>query len=100
MRVLLDTHALLWWASAGASRLSTTARERIQDASTVVLVSAASAYEVAVKVALGRLDLPDAPERYIPALLERHRFTQLPVDVSHALRAGALPLPPPRPVGP
>lgn len=98
--MLLDTHALLWWASAGASRLSTTARERIQDASTVVLVSAASAYEVAVKVALGRLDLPDAPERYIPALLERHRFTQLPVDVSHALRAGALPLPPPRPVGP
>lgn len=91
MRVLLDTHALLWWASSGGSRLSAAARGQIEDASTVVLVSAVSAYEIAVKAALGRLEIPDAPERYLPALLERHRFLPLGVDVSHALRAGSLP---------
>jgi len=91
MRVLLDTHALLWWASSGGSRLSATARDLIADSSTVVFVSAASAFEIAVKSALGRLDLPDEPERYVPVLLERHGFRQLPVEVSHALRAGALP---------
>ncbi len=91
MRVLLDTHALLWWASTGGSRLSTTARDLIEDSATVVLVSAASAYEIAVKSALGRLDLPDAPERYVPGLLERHGFLRLPVEVPHALRAGSLP---------
>jgi PIN domain nuclease of toxin-antitoxin system len=91
VRVLLDTHALLWWASSGGSRLSATARDLIEDSSTVVFVSAASAYEIAVKRRLGRLDLPDEPERYVPGLLERHAFMSLPVEVAHALRAGALP---------
>lgn len=92
MRVLLDTHALLWWASGGGARLSDAARELIEDGATVVLVSAASLCEISIKVALGRLELPGEPEVYVPQLLERHGFGALPIDAAHALRAGSLPL--------
>lgn len=91
MKVLLDTHALLWWASAGGARLSDAARELIEDGTTVVLVSAASLYEISVKVSLGRLELPGELEAYVPQLLERHDFGALPIDTAHALRAGSLP---------
>lgn len=91
MRVLLDTHALLWWASAGGARMSDASRELIEVGTTVVLVSAASLYEISIKVALGRLELPGEPEAYVPQLLERHGFGALPIDAAHALRAGSLP---------
>ena len=92
MRVLLDTHALLWWASGGGARLSPRAREVIGDGATVALVGAGSLYEIAIKARIGRLELPAAPEAYIPTLLRRHAFGVLPVEESHAVRAGALPL--------
>ena len=92
MRALLDTHVVLWWASEGASRVSPKATALIGDGSTVALVSTASLYEISIKVTLGRLELPDEPERYVPELLRRHAFGVLPIDPSHALRAGSLPL--------
>ena len=92
MKVLLDTHVVLWWSSGGASRLSPQTRELIADGSTVALVSAASLYEIGIKAAIGRLELPAPAETYLPRLLRRHDFTVLPVDGDHALRAGALPL--------
>ena len=58
MRVLLDTHALLW-ALADDERLSPSAREVIVDETNDVLVSVVSAWEIAVKRALGRLEAPD-----------------------------------------
>ncbi len=58
MRVLLDTHALLW-ALADDERLSTSAREVIVDESNDILVSVVSAWEIAVKRALGKLEAPD-----------------------------------------
>jgi PIN domain nuclease of toxin-antitoxin system len=82
---------LLWWA-AGGRRLTSRAREVIEDGSTLALVGAASLYEIAIKARIGRLELPAEPEAYLPRLLRRHRFSVLPVDESHALRAGALPL--------
>ena len=58
----------------------------------MALVGAASLYEIAIKARIGRLELPAEAESYLPRLLRRHRFGLLPVEESHALRAGALPL--------
>ena len=85
MRLLLDTHVLLWWL-AGNPKLSTMARARIEEAE-IVYVSAASVWEMAIKTAIGKLDAPDDLEEQLP----RHRFEQLPVSVSHALAVAKLP---------
>jgi PIN domain nuclease of toxin-antitoxin system len=90
VRALLDTRAFLWWTS-DASRISERARALIEDPSVDVLLSTASAWEIAIKVARGRLELPRPPERYVPERLRRHRIGVLEVGLRHALRAGALP---------
>jgi PIN domain nuclease of toxin-antitoxin system len=59
---------------------------------TVALVGAGVLYEIAVKSAIGRLELPTSPEVYLPQLLRRHAFGVLPISGEHAIRAGALPL--------
>jgi PIN domain nuclease of toxin-antitoxin system len=84
--LLLDTHALLWWL-ADDPALSPTARTAIAAGPTRVLVSAASAWEMSIKRAQGKLDCPDDLE----AELGRHRFQALPITVAHALVAGGLP---------
>ncbi len=86
MRLLLDTHALLWWLSSDPS-LSPAAREAIARPDADVAVSAASAWEISIKTALGKLTAPGDLE----AQLARHRFTPLPITVAHALLAGSLP---------
>jgi PIN domain nuclease of toxin-antitoxin system len=86
VRLLLDTHALLWWLANDPS-LSEPARDAIRAPDTEVSVSAASAWEIAIKKALGKLDAPDD----LDAQLERHAFGCLPITVAHALGAGALP---------
>ena len=63
MRVLLDTHALLWWVSERGSRLSDRARELLSSGSTDVVISVASVWELAIKAGSGRIVLPDAVER-------------------------------------
>jgi PIN domain nuclease of toxin-antitoxin system len=92
VRVLLDTHALLWWF-AGDPRLSVNARETIGRLDTIVLVSAASAWEIATKVRIGKL--PGAAE--VAADLGKHlrdqAFLELPITVAHGQRAGLLPGP-------
>ncbi len=90
MKVLLDTHAFLWW-TAGGDRLSGRARSVIEEPDCDVLLSAASAWEIAIKFARGRLELPQPPERFVPDRVRRHRLGVLDVSVAHALRAGALP---------
>ncbi len=90
MRVLLDTHALLWWISDDP-RLSALAREVIANPGNDVLVSAVSAWEIAIKSALGRIELPDAPERFLPEQLARNAMTSLPIQFGHALRVFHLP---------
>lgn len=91
MRVLLDTHAFLWWVSERGARLSDRAREVIVDGDTEVALSIASVWEIAIKTGAGRMDLPDAVERYVPDRLQRHAIELLAIELSHALRAGALP---------
>jgi PIN domain nuclease of toxin-antitoxin system len=91
VRVLLDTHAFLWWVSERGTRLSDRARELLSDGSNDVIVSMASVWEMSIKVGFGRMDLPDAIERYVPDRLRHHAFDLLPIDLRHAFRAGALP---------
>jgi PIN domain nuclease of toxin-antitoxin system len=87
MRVLLDTHALLWWFTDD-DRLSAGARDLIGDESNEVLVSAASAWEIATKQRLGKLDdVPQAAERF-SELVDADGFTHLPINYRHSLRAG------------
>ena len=83
--LLLDTHVFLWWR-ADDRRLQKTARSAIA-AADLVFVSAASAWEAAIKAALGRLDLPDT----IEAGVEGSGFEKLPISFSHAEAAAALP---------
>ena len=90
MRVLLDTRTVLWWVTGG-ERLSDRARWAIEDPANDVIVSVASAWEIAIKAERGRLALPAPAERYVPELLRRFGFESLDVKMPHALRAGALP---------
>ena len=88
MRLLLDTHILLWWLSDDAS-LPGVARAAIRDPLSEVFVSAATAWEIAIKQALGKLDFPVAQ---FPAILAAEGFEPLGITVDHAVLAGALPL--------
>jgi PIN domain nuclease of toxin-antitoxin system len=92
VRVLIDTHVLLWWLFDDPG-LSPTARSIIREPENVVQVSAASGWEIATKHRLGKL--PEAGEAVenLPALLQRARMTVLPIGFEHALKAGALPGP-------
>lgn len=86
MKVLLDTHIVLWWL-AGDPALPAKARGVIADPDTVVAVSAASAWEIAIKRAKGRLEVPDD----FGGALRENAFDSLAITVEHALAAGALP---------
>lgn len=92
MRLLLDTHAFIWWFE-GSKRLPAPANAAIADEANAVFVSAASAWEIATKHRLGRLPNLDVLARSIPEYLARQRFTELPVTVEDGVRAGALPGP-------
>jgi PIN domain nuclease of toxin-antitoxin system len=86
----LDTHALLWWLGDDPS-LGKRARSAIADKSNGVIVSAASAWEIAIKFRLGRL--PDASE-LLSGFADQMRvqgFDPLAISVEHAIRAGLLP---------
>lgn len=90
MKALLDTHAFIWWVTDD-SRLSSTARGIIADDSNVLFLSAASAWEIVIKVRLGKLNLPEPPETYIPSRLTMNRFESLPIQMVHALQVVNLP---------
>ena len=92
MRVLLDTHTLLWWLD-GDRRLSRRARNVIADDDNSVLVSAASAWEISTKVRLGKLPGAIEVAAELPAILLQQNFEPLPITIVHALRAGNLPGP-------
>jgi PIN domain nuclease of toxin-antitoxin system len=87
MRLLLDTHTLLW-ALADPARLSPRAAALIRDASTTLLVSAASAWEIATKQRLGKLPGGGPIVAGYAAHLARLRVEELPIRADHALMAG------------
>jgi len=91
MKLLLDTHALLWWL-VDSTELSPAARSAIADARNEVLVSAASAWEMATKHRLGKLgEAAEALTRF-NELVTADGFKHLPVDFLHAIKAGSYPL--------
>ncbi len=89
MRLLLDTHALLWWL-AGDSRLSESARSMIADCVNDVHVSAASAWEVTTKHRLGKLPAAGPLAVDFSREIVRQGFVALPISLEHAQVAGAL----------
>ena len=91
MRVLLDTQAWLWMQAAPA-RFSPGARQLVEDPATTLLLSAASSWEIAIKYGLGKLELPDPPDVYVPDRMRFGGVTPLPIEHSHALRVAALDL--------
>ena len=90
MNLLLDTHALIWWL-ATPERLSEPARNEIADPGNGVYVSAASAWEMAIKTGLGRLTAQPDLQSWLPARLSTERFVPLPVTLAHALGVERLP---------
>jgi len=92
MRLLLDTHTLLWWLAENPS-LPASARKLIANKNNDVLVSAASAWEIATKVRLGKLSIALDLAHDFTAHLQRERFETLAVSAEHSIRAGLLPGP-------
>ena len=89
MKILLDTHAVFWWFG-DAARLSKRAESILNDTKNVIVVSAASAWELAIKANLGKIDALE-----LLADLKRHLdedgFVELAISIEHATRAGLLP---------
>jgi PIN domain nuclease of toxin-antitoxin system len=90
VRLLLDTHAFLWWLFDDP-QISTTSRELIADPENRILVSAASAWEISTKYRLGRLPAARELVRDMTAWIARAGFLSLPVEIVHAQRAGIWP---------
>ncbi len=89
MRILVDTHLLLW-AVASSRRLPKAARSVILDAANEVFFSAASVWEIAIKNALRRTDFTASPTVLVRALAQSG-FSELPVTAAHAARVAGLP---------
>jgi len=92
VRLLLDTHAFVWWI-AGNAALSTAAHAAIDDPANAVLVSAASAWEIATKHRIGKLSSAAELAADIAGAIAAQGFTELPITIRHAQLAGTLPGP-------
>ena len=90
MRLLVDTHCWLWFLLA-PEKLNDAGRAALADPESLVYFSVASSWEIVVKFALGKLDLPEPPSRYIPKRLEALGNESLPITQSHALLLESLP---------
>jgi PIN domain nuclease of toxin-antitoxin system len=86
-RFLLDTHVLLWWLD-GSPELGPRCKEVIADQRNQVYVSAATTWEVSIKKALGKLEVPDD----IDSIVEDEGFSKLPISLYHGQLAGSLPM--------
>lgn len=89
-RVLVDTHVWLWLQS-DPDRLPTSVRDMVEDRGVELLLSAASAWEIAIKYRLGKLLLPQEPATYVPDRMRRSGTTPLSVEHAHVLRVSELP---------
>ncbi len=89
MKLLLDTHVFLWLLTE-PERLGEHLRT-VENPANGMLLSAASSWEIAIKVRLGRLELPDDPTRYVPDRMRAIGAEPLAVEHAHALEVAALP---------
>ena len=91
MKVLLDTHIFLW-AISDYARLSSRAGEMIQDSDNEVLLSIVSAWEITIKVGMGKFVMPVPLAPYLQQQLVKHRIGVLPIQLSHLAMLEKLPL--------
>jgi PIN domain nuclease of toxin-antitoxin system len=91
MRYLIDTHILLWWLFDDP-KLGDLCREIIRNSNNRILVSSATAWEIATKYRIGKL--PEAKELVAeyPKILQEAKFIELAITTAHALRSGSLPI--------
>jgi PIN domain nuclease of toxin-antitoxin system len=92
VRLLLDTHALLWWFSADPA-LPASSRRLIAQSDSSIFISAASAWEIATKFRLGKLPTASELVQDFEGYVAGERFLGLPVSLEHGIRAGSLPGP-------
>ncbi len=91
MKVLIDTHVLLWFYLE-PQRIKKKAHDFLQDTfSNEIYVSHATAWEISIKYGLGKLKIPDVPEIWFPDRIRRAGFLPLPIELQHALRVHNLP---------
>jgi PIN domain nuclease of toxin-antitoxin system len=93
VKLLLDTHALLWYA-LGDPHLSGTAQGLIVDPANEVLISPASYWEIAIKVSIGKLSLQRSYEDFMAVCLQQYGFIVLAIEPRHTARVACLPFPP------
>lgn len=91
MKALLDTHAFLWWITDNPL-LSSGARAVIESPDNAIFFSAASGWEIATKVGIGKLPLPGPPNIFIPQQLNLNNITALSIEMQHALHVHTLPM--------
>ena len=90
MKILIDTGCWLW-SLAEPERLNVRARRLLSDAGNTVYLSAASSWEIAIKAALGKLQLPERVAKFVPDRMSLQNILGLPVEHAHALRVASLP---------
>jgi PIN domain nuclease of toxin-antitoxin system len=90
MKILIDTSCWLW-SLTEPEHLNKRAEDLISDPGQALFLSSASSWEIAIKASLGKLQLPEPPEKYIPRRMAAFGILGLPVEHSHALRVFALP---------
>jgi PIN domain nuclease of toxin-antitoxin system len=90
VRILLDTHVLLW-AAMEPERLEPDCRQAIEDGGNDVFVSSVTAWEIAIKQSLGKLELRKPAEYWVPQVIRRTGFEPVSIDLAAALRVRALP---------
>ncbi len=90
MRLLLDTHSFLWFIN-GSPQISTNARTLIEDASNQPLLSAASLWEMAIKLSLGKLSLAQPFEVLIPQQMRLNGIKLLGIEIEHTAAVSKLP---------
>ena len=90
MKILIDTHCWLW-GLASPLRLNEKARQLMEDGRVAIYLSAASSWEIAIKTSLGKLSLPEPPNKYVPKRLIDQGIQALPIEHAHARHVGMLP---------
>lgn len=90
MKILLDTHALLWLV-AGDARASVKARRLFLDSANELIVSAVTGFEIAVKHSLGKLQIEEPPREFIENRIRNNALSRMPVTLDHTYRLASLP---------
>src|SRR5438874_903124 len=91
MNLLLDTHVLLWFVWDDPL-LSATAKQLITDPNNHKYVSVASCWEIAIKIAVGKMKLGEAASTFLPREIAKNNFALLPISIAHATAVESLPM--------